>query len=158
MTENTPKGKFTFKTAAFFFFISMAFELYNILNETTILGMSVAHIPAIISHLIYIGIFGSMGVGLWYAKNWGPKAVYGGTAFYSLDMLLYVLNRDGIEDGLIKNLATYGVELQGSDIDQLMLMITMVVLAVIACWWGFALFTHIRRGYFLQSVQNTKNL
>ena len=149
MTGNTKKGNLTFKTAAIFFFISMGFEFYNITREATIFGMQVVHVPAIMSHLAYIIIYGSIGFGLWFKKAWGPKAVYSGTAFYSIDMLFYILNRKGIRAGLIKNLSAYGIELQKADMDRLITLISIIVLVVVICWIGFAVYTYVRRGYFI---------
>lgn len=150
MPEDRKKGQFTFRTAAVLSVLSALFELLSAGSETLLFGAIRGGIVAGIYHLVYVALFMALGVGLWRGKSWGYPLVFATTAVYTLDKLQFVLSRDALETLVTNQLAGYENELliQGLDTALIMQAIVLMSIVVVLCWWGFALYTYLRRDYF----------
>jgi len=60
-------------------------------------------------HLIYVVLFFWLGFGLYRARPWAYTLVFVTTALYTLDRLVYVLDRKALEIYLVTLLDKYGV-------------------------------------------------
>lgn len=148
MATDPSGGRSTFRTAAVFFALSASIELAGVTMPAPLFGELRVGAVAAIYHLIYVALFLALGVGLWTARRWGYRAVFIGTAFYTLDKLQFLMSGSVIQDFV--NMMFRGQEplLQAVGPDMAMLSLTLVTLAVVLGWWGFAGYTHLRRGYF----------
>ena len=102
---------------------------------------------ALCYNLLFAALFLGMGIGLIVGRSWGYQLILAGTALYSIDRILFVL------DGDTRNayLAASGVTEKVKDlIDPAMLdqMLIFTTLTTLACWWGFAFYIYLRRDYF----------
>lgn len=150
MTVEKKKGQFTFRTAAVLFFLSALFEILSAGSETLLFGAIRGGVVAGIYHVVYVALFAALGVGLWGGKRWGYPLVFATTAVYTLDKLQFVLSRDALETLVTNQLAGYENELQLQGLDTALIMQAIVLMSVtvVLCWWGFALYTYLRRDYF----------
>ena len=142
------KGSFTLRTTGALLIASAAFELVSITGEVPLFGAVRSGVVAVGYHLLFVAVFSLMGIGLWRAEPWGYRAVLAGTGIYVLDKILYVLD-DGAKSAEMKE-RTRGYEeifqlMDQQSVDQI---VTGVNLVLVACWIGFALYVHLRRGYF----------
>ena len=142
------KGRFTFRTAGALFLISAVFEVLAINVEVPLFGEVRGGFVAAGYHLLYGALFSAAGVGLWQAKRFGYTAVMAGTALYTVDRGLLLLDRDTLEEYLAGQLAAHGDMAQILDMDSVMALTILASVLFIAGWWGFALYTHWRRAYF----------
>ncbi len=139
---------FTMKFAAAGFVGSALLELFSLTSPVPLFGALRTGAPAVLLHLLFAGLFAALAVGLWLPKAWGARAVYAGTALYTLDKALYALDRTAREAEIMKavggNKEVFSVVGKGS---LLQLGVTSAVL-MIACWWGFAAYVYFNRKYF----------
>jgi hypothetical protein len=72
------------------------------------------------------------------------------TAIYTLDKLQMVLGRQALDTFIKAQFAGYESQLQSQGLDTALIVQAVVLMAavVVLCWWGFALYTRWRRGYF----------
>jgi hypothetical protein len=49
---------------------------------------------------------------------------------------------------LMQQLSRYEEIWQLIDIETVLQMVTLIMLLFVACWWGFAVYTYLRRDYF----------
>lgn len=150
MPAEKKKGQFTFRTAAVLFILSALFELLSAGSETLLFGAIRGGVIAGIYHLVYVALFAALGVGLWSGKSWGYPLVFTTTAVYTLDKLQFVLSQNALETLIRNQLAGYESALQAQGIDTTLIMQAVVLTSVVVvlCWWGFALYTYLRRDYF----------
>lgn len=150
MPDEKKKGRFTFRTAAVLFVLSAVFEILSISSETLLLGAIRGGVIAGVYHLVYVALFAALGVGLWSGRSWGYPLVLVTTVVYTLDKLQFVLSRDALETLVTNQLAGYENELQLQGLDTALIMqaIVLMSITVVLCWWGFALYTYLRRDYF----------
>jgi hypothetical protein len=134
MKTRQKKGSFTIRTAGVFFLLSAAFQLFAMI-VALLLGETW---KSSFYDLLYVALFGVIGIGLWDAKPWGDKAVYVGTA---VSTVLGLLDHHTA----LTELRAYGVDTLALDPALLVWAITLVP---IACWWGLALYIYMRRDYF----------
>jgi len=144
------KGKFTFRTAGVLFILSAAFELISLTSKVPFLGAVRGGAPAILYHLFYSALFLTMGIGLWKAASWGYRAVLAGTLLYTLDKILFLLDRKTIEASLLQIIGKYEEIFEAVDMGYFVGILRITTLTIILCWLGFALYTHFRRDYFLR--------
>ncbi len=142
------KGKFTFKTTGALFMLSAVFELLSVTSEIPLFGGVRGGVAAVSYHLIYLALFAAIGFGLWQAKGWGPKAVLAGTLFYTLDKARYILDVKTQEAYLLMQLEGRQDILELIDMGSLRQLLVLAAATFIICWWGFAIYTFIRREYF----------
>ena len=152
------KGALNMKIAAVLFAASALFELASLTTRIPLFGAVRGGAIAALYHLVFVGVFGALAVGLWYAKRWGHKAALAATIFYTLDRTLFLFDRSGREAHLSETLAQYSPIvrplLHGQDlldvfpVEAFMWSLTLATVISVACWWGFAGWVHYRRAYF----------
>jgi hypothetical protein len=142
------KGRITFRTAAVFFLLSALPEIFSLTSKVALWGALRGGALAVIWHLVYISFFLGLGVGLWRAKPWGYKLVFVGTLFYTLDKVSNLFYTDFMKAWLMQQLSRYEEIWQLIDIETVLQMVTLLMLLFVACWWGFAVYTYLRRDYF----------
>ena len=142
------KGRFTIRTAAVFFALSALLEILAVRVPVPIAGALRAGLaggayPAADAVLLL-----TVGVGLWTASRWGANAVYLATAIYSLDRLRYVRDHAGRQAELLGQLAGYPEIVETVGVNLLLQVGALMTLLFVVCWWGFAIYIYVRRGYF----------
>ncbi|NOZ21636.1 MAG: hypothetical protein GXP25_11190 [Planctomycetes bacterium] len=144
------KSRLTIRTAAVFFLLSALFEGMSLTSGIPLFGAIRGGPVAVIYHLLYVGLFLAMGVGLWVASRWGYRIMFAGTIFYTLDKALYLLDRRARQADLLHKLQGYGGMFVLDQAEQGAILRAMVLMTVlfIACWWGFLLYLYVRRDYF----------
>ena len=142
------KGRFTFRTAAVLFLLSALLEIFSVTSRVALWGAFRGGIVAVIWHLVYFSLFLGLGVGLWRAKPWGYKLVFVGTLFYTLDKVSTLFYTDFMKVWLMQQFSRYEDIWQLIDIGTVLQIFTLIMLLFVACWWGFAVYTYLRREYF----------
>ena len=142
------KGRFTIRTAAVFFALSALLEILTVRAPVPIAGALRGGLAGGAYHAGYAVLFLTVGAGLWTASRWGASAVYLATALYSLDRLRYVLDHAGRQAELARLLAGYPEIVEAIGVDPLLQAGALMTLLFVVCWWGFALYIYVRRGYF----------
>ena len=150
------KGKFTFQTAGILFVLSALFELLSINSRVPLFGNVQGGMIAATYHLIYVVLFFSLGFGLFRAKSWAYKLVFITTGLYTLDRLVYVLDRKALEIYLVTLLGKYGVTIGIQETGVIQKVILLATVLVVVCWWGFAGYTYLRREYFHQQATDNE--
>ncbi len=145
------KGRMTFRISAVLFFLSAVFELAGIFSAVPLFGGYRGGLAAAAYHLLYTAIYLALGIGLWKARPWCYRLIFATALLITLDKLQYVIYHKTILAEMIRQAGPYRQLLQAID-PQMFLQILILVSALLAaCWWGFALYTYIRRDYFRQS-------
>ena len=142
------KGKLTFQTAGVLFALSALFELFSITSSVPLFGNIQGGMIAATYHLIYVVLFFMLGFGLYKARSWAYKLVFVVTGLYTLDRLVYVLDRKALESYLVALLGKYGVTIGIAETGFILKVILFATALIVACWWGFAGYTYLRREYF----------
>ena len=142
------KGKLTFQTAGVLFALSALFELFSITSSVPLFGNIQGGMIAATYHLIYVVLFFLLGFGLYKARSWAYKLVFVVTGLYTLDRLAYVLDRKALESYLVALLGKYGVTIGIAETGFILKVILFATALIVACWWGFAGYTYLRREYF----------
>ena len=139
MASDRPKGYFTIRLAGFFFLLSALLELASINSEVPLFGAMRGGSVGVAYHVVFVVVFGAMGLGLWWAETWGPSAIFAGTILYSADRLVYLLGDPALG---------YGESLGLLDPELVKMATTTATWTALACWWGFAVYIYTRRDYF----------
>lgn len=155
--KSRKKGKFTFQSAGVLFILSALFELFSINSPIPLFGNIQGGIIAAAYHLVYILLFFLLGFGLYKAKSWAYTLVFVSTGLYTLDRLVYALDRKALEMYLAGLLNKYGVTLGAPETGFIMKVILLATILVVACWWGFAGYTYLRREYFQHPAAEIKS-
>src|SRR5512143_741377 len=144
------KGSTAIRTAAVCFLASAVFEVLDLTAPVPLLGAIRDGVAAVGYHLIFTAIFLAMGIGLWSGKSWGYGVVMAGTALYSIDKAQMLLGRQTFADFIMQQFTTPTTRDIISLVpkEQVLQMMTLVYLVLVLCWWGFALYIHLRRAYF----------
>ena len=152
--ETQKKGRTTIRTAAVCFLASAVFEILDVTAPVPLLGAIRSGIAAMGYHLIFTAIFFAMGIGLWTGKRWVCGVVMAGTALYSIDKAQMLLARQTFSDYIMQQFTTSTTrEILGLvPIEQVLQLLMLVYLVLVLCWWGFALYIHLRRSYFTQNA------
>jgi len=150
------KGKFTFQTAGILFVLSALFELFSINSSVPLLGNVRGGVVAATYHLIYVVLFFWLGFGLFRARSWAYKLVFVTTGLYTLDRLIYVLDRTALEIYLVTLLGKYGVTIGIPETGVILKVILLATVLILVCWWGFAGYTYLRREYFHQPATDNE--
>ena len=144
------KGKFTFQTAGVLFVLSALLELFSINSRVPLFGNVQGGIIAATYHLVYVALFFSLGFGLFKARPWAYRLVFAATALYTLDRMAFVLDRKALKGYLAVLLNKYGVTIGTPETGLIIKAVTLATVLTVACWWGFAGYTYLRRRYFQQ--------
>jgi hypothetical protein len=109
-------------------------------------------------HLIYVVAFLLVGIGLWRARPWGYWAVMATSALYTLDKVQFLLARESLRRYVEQAISSLDPQLaQAVPQDALVLLVTVLYASFVACWWGFALYIHLRRAYFARPAASDYN-
>lgn len=144
------KGKFTFQSAGVLFALSALLELFSIHSRVPLFGNIQGGMIAATYHLVYAVLFFFLGFGLYKARSWAYTLVFTATGLYTLDRLVYVLDRKALETYLASLLDKYGVTVGIPETEFILKIIMLATILIVACWWGFAWYTYFRREYFQQ--------
>lgn len=141
------KGTFTMKSSGVFFIISGLFMLLSLTSAVPLFGAMRGGLIALVYNLLFLLLFLGMGYGLLQGQSWGYRVIMAGTAAYTLDRLLLLIDKPARAAYLNAGGVLDQVEglIDTSMFDQayvIMLLVSML------CWWGFAVFVHLRRDYF----------
>lgn len=142
------KGAFTIKFAGFFFLLSAILEFLSVTSPVSFRGGIYTGWIASAYHLFYGSLFIGMGAGLWRGTKWGLKVMLFGTCLYTIEKLIYLLDRETQLEELDRVSAQFGdlVDLVGTE--KILQMTNLVLVLVIVCWWGFMAYLYLRRAYF----------
>jgi hypothetical protein len=153
----TVKGRFTFRFAAACFGVSAAFELLNLRDEAVLFGHILAGAPAAIYHIAYAALFAWLMVGLWNASRSGYYTLVATSIIYTVDRLQLLFAGDTLAAMLRQQAAQHPEMLQIISVEDLLGVLTVTVLAILLCWWGFVGYAYYRRDYFgIRSAPHSK--
>ncbi|NQV36595.1 MAG: hypothetical protein HQ509_01170 [Candidatus Marinimicrobia bacterium] len=153
-TKSTTKAskfmgpQFTIRTAGVFFLISAMVEMMSITSAVPLFGDVRGGVIAVMYHLLFVGLFFGMGFGMWSKKVWGFQMMFGGTIFYTLDRLLYILNSQARNAEITSMLGKYGAILGSDGQNMITQVMNLTVGLTLLCWWGFLLYLYFKRDYF----------
>ena len=142
------KGKLNFQIAGVLFVLSALLELFSINSRVPLFGNIQGGMIAATYHLIYVVLFFPLGYGLYRARSWAYTLVFVATALYTLDRLVYVLDRKALEIYLVALMSKYGVTIGISETGFILKVMLFATILIVACWWGFAGYTYLHREYF----------
>lgn len=149
------KGAFTIKFAGVFFILSALFMLRSLTGEVPLFGAMRGGLIAVFYHLIFVALFGAMGYGLIQGRRWGYRLLLAGTAVYTLDKLIWLLDKAARDAQLNVKKVMQQFEglidanmLDEATLNMIQQIPFLVALVSLVCWWGFALFIYLRRDYF----------
>ncbi len=145
--ERRRKGEFTIKTAGVFFLLSAAFSMFSLRSPVPLLGQMHSGPLAAVYNGAFVALFAAMGVGLLMGRRWGAQLLIAGTVLYTVDRLQFVLDKD-LRTAYLGGAAMLKQVEPLIDPQMLDQSVLLTVLVSVACWWGFALYIYVRRGYF----------
>ncbi len=140
--------RFTVRTAAVFFLLSVVFELIFVTSPVPLFGAVRGGLVAVSCHLLYACLFAAMGIGLWTARPWGYRMMIAGTIFYTLDKLRYLLDGRARADELARLTKGYEAIFEMVNMDMLDPVTYLAYGLIVTCWWGFILYLYSHRDYF----------
>ena len=148
------EGRTTIRIAAVCFLASAVFEILDLAAPVPLLGAIRGGVAAMGYHLIFTAIFFVMGIGLWTGRAWGYGAVMAGTGLYSIDKAQMLLARPAFAEYIMQQFTTSTTReiLSLVPKEQLLQLLTLMYLVLVLCWWGFALYIHLRRSYFADKI------
>lgn len=141
-------SRFTIRTAGVFFLVSAVIEGLSVSSTVLLFGNVHSGIVAVVYHLLYVGLFLGIGVGLWAAKSWGYRFAFIGTVLYTLDRILYLLYSPA---EAMSVLGEYGVLLGPEGQRLITQVMDIVTVLTLICWWGFLYYLYRKRDYFKSS-------
>jgi hypothetical protein len=142
------KGRTTIRTAALLFLASAVFEIIDF-NSTVVLfgGMRVG-VTAVFYHSLFAALYVLSGIGMWKPTPRGYGAFMATTAIYTIDKIQLMLFPQALYDHILQQL-TVTREIVGMIPREKLIQYFMIAyLVILLCWWGFALYIHLRRQYF----------
>ncbi|MCK6551342.1 hypothetical protein L6R52_36240 [Myxococcota bacterium] len=156
------RGRTTIKISGALFVVAALFELATLTSDVPLFGAMRGGVVAFLYHALFVAGFALVGVGLWTPKPWGPRALFAMTGLYSADRVLRLVDVAGRKAELAAATSSpligsmtrmMGVPTLDPDVmeilqHQIMQLYTMTLLISLACWWGFALYVHLRRATF----------
>lgn len=151
------KGVFTIKSAGVLFIISGAYTLITATSEVPLFGAVRGGLVALAYNLGFAALFLGIGIGLMIGRPWGYSLVLSGTALYSVDRILLLLDEPARKALLAgsSSLQSLGPLLGIDESDLAGLFdwtFILVCLISLGCWWAFAFYIYLRRDYFRQSA------
>lgn len=142
------KGRFTFRFAAVCFGLSTLWELLSLQGDVPLFGRMVGGAGAVAYHAVYVALFAWLTFGLWTGHRSGYFALFATSAVYTLDRLQLLFIGDTLATLIRQQLAGNEGLLQQVGIDYLLEVLTLTIVAIVICWWGFVGYAHYRRDYF----------
>lgn len=145
---NAPKGRFTFRFAAVCFGLSAIWELLGLQTAVPLFGQIVGGTGAAIYHVVYTALFAGLAVGLWTGSRSGYYLLLATSGLYTVDRLQLLFVGDSLASIIRQELAGNEELLQFVSMDYLLQVLTISVIAIVLCWWGFIGYAYYRRDYF----------
>jgi hypothetical protein len=142
------KGRTTIRTAAVFFLLSAVLEIMDFNSAVALFGSVRAGAAAVVYHFVLAACYILSGIGMWAAKPWGYSAVMTTTATYTIDKVQLILFRDAFYDHILRQLTVTREMVGMIPKEQLIQYFIIAYIVLLLCWWGFALYIHMRRQYF----------
>ena len=96
-------------------------------------------------------LFLGMGLGLIIGRSWGYRLFMAGTFVYSLDRLSFLLDKDTRDAYLTASGVSQDVR-SLVDVSMFDQGIFLASAGTLLCWWGFAFYIYLRRGYFYGTI------
>ena len=143
--------RFTIRTAGVFFLASAVFEVLSVSAEVPLVGDVRGGVVAVVYHLLFVGLFLGMGVGLWAGTSWGLRFMFLGTVLYTLDRILYLLDDSARAAEATSTLDKYGALLDVEGQSLVTQVMDIATLLPLLSWWGFLLYLYFKRDYFESS-------
>jgi hypothetical protein len=152
--ETKAKGRTTIRIAAVCFLASAVFEILDVTSSVPLFGAIRSGATAIAYHFVFAAMFIAIGMGLWTGKSWGYGVVMAGTAIYTIDKAQMLLARQTFADFIMQQFTTATTReiLSLVPKEQVLQMLMLMYLVLVFCWWGFALYIHLRRSYFTKKI------
>lgn len=145
------KGRVTIRTAGVLFLVSAVLEIMDFSSAVALFGGVRTGAAAVIYHLVFMAFYFLSGIGMWAAKPWGYCVFMTTVAVYTIDKVQLILFPQAFYDYIIQQL-TVTREIVGMLPKEQLIQYFMIAYGVLLiCWWGFALYIHLRRGYFHQA-------
>jgi hypothetical protein len=142
------KGRVTIRIAAVLFLASAIFELMGLNSAVALFGGIRTGAVAVVYHFVFIVFYGLSGIGMWTAKPWGYSAFMTTTVIYTIDKVQLILFRDAFYDHILRQLTVTRDMVGMIPRQQLTQYFMIAYIVLLLCWWGFALYIHMRRHYF----------
>ncbi len=142
------KGRATIRFAAVLLTASAVFEIMDASSAVALLGGVRTGAAAAAYHFVFSALYLSSGIGMWKAKPWGYSAFMATTAVYTIDKVQLISFRDALYDHIFQQLTATRDLAAMIPKHQLTLYFTIGYVFLMLCWWGFALYVHMRRHYF----------
>jgi len=159
MIEPKFKGRLTIRITAVLMMASALLELLSINTEAVLFGGVRGGTVMVIYHLTYVFAFLSVGIGLWTARPWGYWAVMATTTLYTLDKAQFLLARESLQSYVVQMVSSVDPQLsEAVPKAELVGLVTVLYSSFILCWWGFALYIHLRRRYFARAGADAPGL
>ena len=145
------KGRGNIRTAAVLFLVSAVFEIMDLNSAVALFGGVRTGAVSGAYHFVFAAIYILSGIGMWTAKPWGYWAFMTTTAIYTVDKIQLILFRDAFYDYILQQLTVTRDMVGMLPKEQLVQYFTIAYIVLLLCWWGFALYIHMRRQYFQES-------
>jgi hypothetical protein len=145
---DAPKGRFTFRFAAVCFGLSAVWELLSLQGQALLFGNVVGGVVAWVYHIVYVALFAWLAFGLWVGSRSALYVLFTTAVFYTVDRLQLLLVGDVLASQIRQQLAGNEQLLQIVSVDYLLQVLTLTVITIVLCWWGFVAYAYYRRAYF----------
>lgn len=146
------KGRETIRTAAVLFLASAVFEIMEFNSAAALFGGVRTGAVSVVYHFVFAALYVLSGIGMWTAKPWGYWAFMTTTVIYTIDKIQLILFPQAFYDYILQQL-TVTREIAGMiPKEQLTQYFMIAYIALLLCWWGFALYIHMRRQYFQEKT------
>jgi hypothetical protein len=107
---------------------------------------------AVFYHLVFAALYVLCGIGMWTAKTWGYGAFMATTAIYTIDKIQLMLFPQAFYDYILQQLTMTRDMVGMIPKEQLIQYFMIAYIVLLLCWWGFALYIHMRRQYFQEKL------
>jgi hypothetical protein len=142
------KGRATIRTAAIVFLASAVFEVMDYNSAVALFGGVRVGAAAVFYHFLFAALYILSSIGMWTVKPWGYGVFMATTAAYTVDKVQAMLFPGTFYDYIMQQL-TVTREIVGMiPKGQLIHYFMIAYIVLLLCWWGFALYIHLRRSYF----------
>jgi hypothetical protein len=151
MAQNE-KGRATIRIAAVLILASAVFEILNFNSAVALFGAVRVGAAALLYHFVFAALYVLTGIGMWAARQWGYRAFMATTAVYTIDKIQLVLFPQAFYDYIIQQLTVTREIVEMVPKEQLIRYFIIAYIVILLCWWGFALYIHMRRSYFQEKL------
>ena len=141
------RGSSIIKSSGGLFILSSVFSFASMTSDVPLFGAMRSGGIAVCYNLFVGILFLGMGLGLIIGRSWGYRLFMAGTVIYSLDRLLFLLDKET----RAAYLAASGVSQEVRSLVDMSMFDQGIFLATVGtllCWWGFAFYIYLRRDYF----------